>query len=300
MNMTVKARETGGGTWWWESLQLEQRGLHNLRPKLENENSWRKNLKMTQSSSWPCLPTQFNLCIFSPFPSLFYSFFLIFNFNFNFFLGLHQQHIEIPRLGAESELQLLAYTTAIAIQNPSRICDLHHSSQQHQNLNPLSKARDRTHVLMVTSWVHYHWATMGTPCKHFLSHIISHHLAKAWEGNSDSSLFKFSFSPTFSLMRDRQTDTYTYTYTQMWREKHLLISYVYYHKILGCLYPSENSVSWVLWGFDMLKGKQRNLKNIIPPRPDLYCYSSYYKILLCMSGAKAYVISSGFLSVTKF
>ena len=28
------------------------------------------------------------------------------------FLGLHQWHIEVPGLGVESELQLLAYTTA--------------------------------------------------------------------------------------------------------------------------------------------------------------------------------------------
>ena len=32
--------------------------------------------------------------------------------------------------------------------------DLHHSSQKHQSLNSLSKARDRTHDFMDTSWVH--------------------------------------------------------------------------------------------------------------------------------------------------
>ena len=30
------------------------------------------------------------------------------------FLGLHLQHMEVPRLGVESELQLPAYTTAMA------------------------------------------------------------------------------------------------------------------------------------------------------------------------------------------
>ena len=33
---------------------------------------------------------------------------------------------------------------------------LHHSSQLSQILNPLSKARHRTQVLMDPSWVHYH------------------------------------------------------------------------------------------------------------------------------------------------
>jgi len=43
------------------------------------------------------------------------------------------------------------------------VCNLHHSSQQHQILNPLSKARDRTCILMDTSRVRYHSATVVTP-----------------------------------------------------------------------------------------------------------------------------------------
>ena len=43
-----------------------------------------------------------------------------------FFLGPHPRHMEVPRLEVEWELQLLAYTTATAAQDPSRICDLHH------------------------------------------------------------------------------------------------------------------------------------------------------------------------------
>ena len=35
------------------------------------------------------------------------------------------------------------------------VCDLHYSSQQHQILNPLSKVRDQTHILMDPSHVHY-------------------------------------------------------------------------------------------------------------------------------------------------
>ena len=71
------------------------------------------------------------------------------------FLGLHPWHTEVPRLGVESELQLLAYTIATAVQNLSCICDLHHSLGQCQILNPLSKTRVRTCILMDTSRVHF-------------------------------------------------------------------------------------------------------------------------------------------------
>ena len=50
---------------------------------------------------------------------------------FLIFLGLHQQHMEVPRLGVKLELQLLAYAIATATQDLSLICDLHHSSQQY-------------------------------------------------------------------------------------------------------------------------------------------------------------------------
>ena len=58
--------------------------------------------------------------------------------------------MEVPRLGVKSKLQLPAYTTATATQDPSHTCDLHRSSQQHQILNPLSEARDQTGILTET------------------------------------------------------------------------------------------------------------------------------------------------------
>ena len=61
--------------------------------------------------------------------------------------------MEVPRLGVERRLQLPAYTIATATPDPSRIWDLHHSSQQCQMLNPLSEARDQTHILMDASQV---------------------------------------------------------------------------------------------------------------------------------------------------
>ena len=47
--------------------------------------------------------------------------------------------MEVPRLGVELELELLAYTTATATPDLNRI------------LNPLSGARDRTCILTETA-----------------------------------------------------------------------------------------------------------------------------------------------------
>ena len=56
----------------------------------------------------------------------------------------------------ESELHLPAYATATAAQDLNHICKLHHSSWQRWILNPLSEARDGTHILTDTSQVCYH------------------------------------------------------------------------------------------------------------------------------------------------
>ena len=78
----------------------------------------------------------------------------LFFFLFWSFLGLPLWHMEVLRLGVE--LKLPAYTLATAMPHPSYTCNLYHSSWQCQILNPLSNAMDCTHVLMDTSWVHYH------------------------------------------------------------------------------------------------------------------------------------------------
>ena len=80
------------------------------------------------------------------------------------FLGLHLQHMEVFGLGAESELQLPAYTTAAAMPDPS----VHPSSWQCRILNPLREARDPTHIFMDTCQIRYCWATTGTPLMHLL------------------------------------------------------------------------------------------------------------------------------------
>ena len=71
------------------------------------------------------------------------------------FLGPHLQLMELPRLGIESELQLSAYATATAMLDLTHVCNLHHSSRQHQIFNSLSEARDQTRILMDPSQVRY-------------------------------------------------------------------------------------------------------------------------------------------------
>ena len=48
-------------------------------------------------------------------------------------------------------------------QDPSCICDLHHSLWQCWIPDPLNEARDWSHILMDTSWIHFHCATVGAP-----------------------------------------------------------------------------------------------------------------------------------------
>ena len=92
---------------------------------------------------------------------------------FSSFLGMHVQHMEVPRLGVESDLELLSYATAAAMWDLSCFCDQYCISMWCQILNPLSEARDQTLILMHTSQVCYWWATMGTPMMLFLKKITT-------------------------------------------------------------------------------------------------------------------------------
>ena len=82
---------------------------------------------------------------------LFFKFVFI---DFFFFLGPHLWPMEVSRLGVESEVQLLAYTTATATLDQAtsatstKVCSIVGSL-----LSPLSGARDRTFFLMETSQV---------------------------------------------------------------------------------------------------------------------------------------------------
>ena len=84
-------------------------------------------------------------------------------FIFGVFLGPHPRHVEVPRLGGESELQPPAYAIATAMPDLSHVCDLHYGSWQCRILNPLSQARDGNQNLMAPSRIHFCCTTTGTP-----------------------------------------------------------------------------------------------------------------------------------------
>ena len=91
----------------------------------------------------------------------------LFFFFFFVFLGPHLWHMEVPRLGVESELQLLTYTTAIAMPDPSCICELHCSLRQSGFLTHWA----RPGVEPASSWILVRfltrWATVGIPMSYF-------------------------------------------------------------------------------------------------------------------------------------
>ena len=70
----------------------------------------------------------------------------------SFFLGPHLRHVEVPKLGGLiGAMAASLHTTVTAMPDPSRVCNLHQSSQQHRILNPLIEARDQIHNLRFIS-----------------------------------------------------------------------------------------------------------------------------------------------------
>ena len=68
--------------------------------------------------------------------------FFFFFFFFFCFLGPHLRHMQVARLGVQSDMSA-TYTTATAMPDPTCVFDLHHSSCQCWILNLLSGVRDR-------------------------------------------------------------------------------------------------------------------------------------------------------------
>ena len=61
------------------------------------------------------------------------------------------------------------------MRDPNHVCKLYHSSWQRQIPDPLSKNRNWTRILMDTSWIRFHYTTVGTP----------------WSGNTNGIIQRF-------------------------------------------------------------------------------------------------------------
>ena len=72
---------------------------------------------------------------------------------FFFFFGLFAISRATPAAygGSQARGPIGAVARATAMWDPSHVCEPHHSSRQCRILNPLSKGRDRTRILMVPS-----------------------------------------------------------------------------------------------------------------------------------------------------
>ena len=70
------------------------------------------------------------------------------------FLAFSRGTPMVTRPAVKSHLQMLTYTTAIALQDLNHVCNLHHSSCQCWILSTLSEARDQTCILMDASLIH--------------------------------------------------------------------------------------------------------------------------------------------------
>ena len=95
--------------------------------------------------------------------------------------------MEVPRLGAELELHLPAYTTATATLDLSHIFDLCCTLQQCRILNLLSEIRDRTHILTDTGWV----PNLLSHDRNSLVPIVNKILREDLEASSLSALISF-------------------------------------------------------------------------------------------------------------
>ena len=128
----------------------------------------------TEEGSCQVCLTLFSFSFF-PFISFFPSFFL------PFFLWPHLQHMEVPRLGVQSNLQLPAYAYTTAMPDPSQICELYSSSWQCWILNPLGGARNQTLILMDTFGfisTEPQWELLKFPFLTYLAQIGSVFLAE--------------------------------------------------------------------------------------------------------------------------
>ena len=83
---------------------------------------------------------------------------------------------------ARGQIRATAYATATAIQDLSRSYNLHHSSWQHQTLNPLSEARDQIRVLIDPSWLRHDGSSSKIYLKNlFFIFVFFGHTCSMWK-----------------------------------------------------------------------------------------------------------------------
>ena len=135
--------------------------------------------------------------------------------------------MEVPSPGADLELQVPAYATAIATPDPSCVFDLHHRSQECQILNPLS----RPGIKPKSSWILVgfvnHWATMG--------------LIVIWK--TKGRLFKYCIWTIVSIFQNRLPETDT-QFNLMSVEKWRNIPVINGQEILTHPMPFSKTSSW--------------------------------------------------------
>ena len=85
------------------------------------------------------------------------------------------------------------------MQNPSHVCDLHHSSWQWWVLNPLSEARDQTCILMDANQICFCWDTTETPPNFFFFKEICLALRSDFGFSFVSYFLELKFSSTSYL-----------------------------------------------------------------------------------------------------
>ena len=94
---------------------------------------------------------------------IFYYFFILFYCLLFYFIVFYFRATPTAYGGSQARGLIGAYTTATAMPDLSRVCDLHHSSWQPQILSPLREGREWTCLLKEASQIRFCWATVGTP-----------------------------------------------------------------------------------------------------------------------------------------
>ena len=142
---------------------------------------------MSEASNWTCVLMDTSQICFH-WATAGTPFFLVF-FVVVVFLGPHPRHMEVPRLGVETELQLLAYTTATVTWDPSCTYTIAHSNTGFLThwVRPGIKPASR---------VCYHWATTEAPKTASLSlFFFFGHACSMWKFPGQGSKWEPKLQP---------------------------------------------------------------------------------------------------------